>query len=134
MVMFAVTATLHWLFAATQSVPNDPLSQQVLARVANPLLTSAQFLIPAAVAISGIHKMMEHRESALTLGALIDRGQHGYRAEWVGLTNDLGIEQKLLQQTEWRGDVEPVDPRADVHDGASADRGRVEQRRDQELP
>jgi hypothetical protein len=63
MVMFAVTATLHWLIAAGQGTPNDPLSQQVLARVANPLLTSAQFLIPAAVAISGIHKMMEHRES-----------------------------------------------------------------------
>lgn len=63
MVMFAVTATLHWLIAVAQGMPNDPLSQQVLARVANPLLTSAQFLIPAAVAISGIHKMMEHRES-----------------------------------------------------------------------
>lgn len=63
MVMFAVTATLHWLIGATQGLPNDPLSQQVLARVANPLLTSAQFLIPSAVAISGIHKMMEHRES-----------------------------------------------------------------------
>ncbi|HEY6470845.1 MAG TPA: hypothetical protein VI434_13880 [Candidatus Dormibacteraeota bacterium] len=63
MVMFAVTATLHWLIVAAQGMPNDPLSQQVLARVANPLLTSAQFLIPAAVAISGIHKMMEHRES-----------------------------------------------------------------------
>ena len=63
MVIFAFTATLHWLIAAAQGMPNDPLSQQVLARVANPLLTSAQFLIPAAVAISGIHKMMEHRES-----------------------------------------------------------------------
>jgi len=63
MVMLALAATIHWLFAAANALPNDPLSQQVLARVANPLLTSAQFLIPAAVAISGIHKMMEHRES-----------------------------------------------------------------------
>jgi hypothetical protein len=63
MVMLAVAATIHWLVAAAQALPTDPLSQQVLARVANPLLTSAQFLIPAAVAISGIHKMMEHRES-----------------------------------------------------------------------
>ena len=63
MVMLAVAATIHWLVAAAKALPNDPLSQQVLARVANPLLTSAQFLIPAAVAISGIHKMMEHRES-----------------------------------------------------------------------
>lgn len=63
MLMLAVTATIHWLIAAGQASPDDPLSKQVLARVANPLLTSAQFLIPAAVAISGIHKMMEHRES-----------------------------------------------------------------------
>jgi hypothetical protein len=63
MVMLAVAATIHWLVAAATTPSTDPLSQQVLARVANPLLTSAQFLIPAAVAISGIHKMMEHRES-----------------------------------------------------------------------
>ena len=63
MVMLVFAATLHGLIAVAQGLPNDPLSQQVLARVANPLLTSAQFLIPAAVAISGIHKMMEHRES-----------------------------------------------------------------------
>ena len=63
MVMLALAATIHWLVAAAGALPTDPLSQQVLARVANPLLTSAQFLIPAAVAISGIHKMMEHRES-----------------------------------------------------------------------
>jgi hypothetical protein len=60
MLLIAVTATIHWLSALSAASPVDPLSQQVLA---NPLLTSAQFLIPAAVAISGIHKMMEHRES-----------------------------------------------------------------------
>jgi hypothetical protein len=63
MLLIAVTATIHWLGALSAASPVDPLSQQVLSRVANPLLTSAQFLIPAAVAISGIHKMMEHRES-----------------------------------------------------------------------
>jgi hypothetical protein len=63
MLLIAVTATIHWLSALSAASPVDPLSQQVLSRVANPLLTSAQFLIPAAVAISGIHKMMEHRES-----------------------------------------------------------------------
>jgi hypothetical protein len=63
MLMLTVAASFHWLLAAANALPNDPLSQQVLSRVANPLLTSAQFLIPAAVAISGIHKMMEHRES-----------------------------------------------------------------------
>jgi hypothetical protein len=63
MLIVAVAATIHVLTVMSQVLPSDPLSQQVLARVANPLLTSAQFLIPAAVAISGIHKMMEHRES-----------------------------------------------------------------------
>jgi hypothetical protein len=63
MLVLAVIATVHWFTGLSQVSPNDPLSQQVLARVASPLLTSAQFLIPAAVAISGLHKMMEHRES-----------------------------------------------------------------------
>src|ERR1700719_531458 len=63
MLVLAVSAAIHWLNVLSQVSTVDPLSQQVLARVANPLLTSAQFLIPAAVAISGIHKMMEHRES-----------------------------------------------------------------------
>ncbi len=31
-----------------------------------PLLTAAQFIIPVAVAVSGINKLMEHRESAGT--------------------------------------------------------------------
>ena len=66
MLVLAVTATIHWLALVSQVSPNDPLSQQVLSRVANPLLTSAQFLIPAAVAISGIHKMMEHRALAVS--------------------------------------------------------------------
>jgi hypothetical protein len=51
-------AALGWLIAA-----QDAFSKSVLDQVAAPLLTSAQFLIPAAVAISGIHKMMDHRES-----------------------------------------------------------------------
>jgi hypothetical protein len=50
-------AALGWLVAA-----QDSFSKSVLDQVAAPLLTSAQFLIPAAVAISGIHKMMEHRQ------------------------------------------------------------------------
>lgn len=66
MLVLAVTAAIHWLAALGAVSPDDPLSQQVLARVANPLLTSAQFLIPAAVAISGIHKMMEHRTLAIS--------------------------------------------------------------------
>jgi hypothetical protein len=72
MLVLAATAAIHWLRVLSQVSPNDPLSQQVLARVANPLLTSAQFLIPAAVAISGIHKMMEHRALAIP----VDRCRH----------------------------------------------------------
>src|ERR1700691_1402305 len=79
MVMFAVTATLHWLIAAGQGTPNDPLSQQVLARVANPLLTSAQFLIPAAVAIRGIHKMMERRRVTRYVRVLPDGNRFSRR-------------------------------------------------------
>jgi hypothetical protein len=68
MLIVAVAATIHLLTGMSQVLPSDPLSQQVLARVANPLLTSAQFLIPAAVAISGIHKMMEHRARTVSAG------------------------------------------------------------------
>ena len=74
MLIVAVAATIHLLTVMSQVLPSDPLSQQVLARVANPLLTSAQFLIPAAVAISGIHKMMEHRAELTEI--LHDRHQH----------------------------------------------------------
>jgi hypothetical protein len=64
MLTFALANTTHvlvalgWLLAV-----QDAFSKSVLDQVAAPLLTSAQFLIPAAVAISGLHKMMEHRES-----------------------------------------------------------------------
>ena len=57
------TLLIHGLFGLTPDASQDVLSKSVLDHVAAPLLTSAQFLIPAAVAISGIHKMMEHRES-----------------------------------------------------------------------
>lgn len=63
MVGYLATLVLHWIVAVTPDASQDILSKSVLDHVAAPLLTSAQFLIPAAVAISGIHKMMEHRES-----------------------------------------------------------------------
>ncbi|TME44253.1 MAG: hypothetical protein E6I55_11220 [Chloroflexi bacterium] len=68
MMMHALAALVHLIAAvgAGAPVPNpssDNLSQPVLDHIAGPLLTSAQFLIPSAVAISGIHKMMDHRES-----------------------------------------------------------------------
>jgi hypothetical protein len=64
MLTFVLTSASH-LMAAVRWVltTQDAFSKSVLDQVAAPLLTSAQFLIPAAVAISGIHKMMEHRES-----------------------------------------------------------------------
>ncbi len=31
--------------------------------VASPLLTAAEFLIPAGVALAGLHKLMQHQES-----------------------------------------------------------------------
>jgi hypothetical protein len=65
MLTHTLTLVLHLLVvaAATPNQASDVLSKPVLDNVAGPLLTSAQFLIPSAVAISGIHKMMEHRES-----------------------------------------------------------------------
>ena len=74
MLMHVATAVLHSTFVLVGCVPStgvacipnqaaDHLSKPVLDSIAGPLLTSAQFLIPAAVAVSGLHKMMEHRES-----------------------------------------------------------------------
>ena len=60
---FLTALLIHGLIGLTPDPSQDVLSRSVLDHVAGPLLTSAQFLIPAAVAISGIHKMMEHRES-----------------------------------------------------------------------
>lgn len=62
----AVVLVVVQMFTIALAAPNqstDVLSRPVLDNVAGPLLTSAQFLTPAAVAISGIHKMMEHREA-----------------------------------------------------------------------
>lgn len=68
MLIHAVTLIVHavLLAAAAPAQGSDVLSKPVLDDVAGPLLTSAQFLIPAAVAISGMHRMMEHREGGGT--------------------------------------------------------------------
>jgi len=63
MVAYLATRVIHWFLSAAVDPNVDPVSSAVLTKVAGPILTSAQFLIPAAVAISGIHKLMEHRES-----------------------------------------------------------------------
>lgn len=80
MVIHTLTAFIHLIVAvgAAAPVPNpssDNLSKPVLDHIAGPLLTSAQFLIPSAVAISGIHKMMDHRESGLARRYLAAIGQ-----------------------------------------------------------
>jgi hypothetical protein len=41
----------------------DILSDPVKNTIAIPLITAMKFLIPAAIGISAIHKLMEHRES-----------------------------------------------------------------------
>jgi hypothetical protein len=82
-VAHAVATVLHSVLVLAGCVPVggvsctpdqavDHLSKPVLDEIAGPLLTSAQFLIPAAVAISGIHKMMEHRESGGSFLELAD--------------------------------------------------------------
>jgi hypothetical protein len=48
-------------FLATLTPGPDTLG--VGSTVASPLLTAAEFLIPAGVAMSGLHKMMQHHES-----------------------------------------------------------------------
>ncbi|MGC8460610.1 MAG: hypothetical protein ACP5OR_02015 [Candidatus Dormibacteria bacterium] len=40
------------------------ISSSIASQIASPLLTGMQFLIPLAVAMSGIHKLMNHQESA----------------------------------------------------------------------
>jgi len=74
MLMHVASRVVSWFAWTASCVPGngvsctpdqaaDHLSKPVLDLIAGPLLTTAQFLIPAAVALSGIHKMMEHRES-----------------------------------------------------------------------
>ena len=52
------------------------LASQINQNVATPLLNAAKFLIPAFVCISGLHKLMEHRESggAFLLEMLVKGG------------------------------------------------------------
>ena len=127
MLVLAITATIRWLALVSQVSPNDPLSQQVLARVANPLLTSAQFLIPAAVAISGIHKMMEHRESTLAFRSLVNRDEHRHGSDRIGVAQHCGIQQHLLEKIDGRRNVESVNPGAHVDDGPARDCCNVEE-------
>jgi hypothetical protein len=51
------------MLAAVHTLAADILSGPVGQNIADPLITAMQFLIPAAIGISAIHKLMEHRES-----------------------------------------------------------------------
>lgn len=57
-----MTALFHFLASNGCSGGGD-LCNQIVGRIALPLITSMQILIPAAVGITAIHKLMEHRES-----------------------------------------------------------------------
>lgn len=109
MVIHAFAALAHWIVVvgAAAPVPNpsaDNLSKPVLDHIAGPLLTSAQFLIPAAVAISGIHKMMDHRESGGSfLVDMVTKGGHAHEDEDEFF---LVLEGRLFVDVEHRETVE----------------------------
>ena len=57
-----------WLRAAGGiSINAGAYSDLVGDQVSRPIMNSAEALIPAAVAVSSIHKLMEHRESSGSL-------------------------------------------------------------------
>jgi hypothetical protein len=68
-VMIQLAAVLAHLFA---DVPVDPSRDtlHVWETVASPLLTAGEYLIPAGVALSSLHKVMQHQESGS--GFLVD--------------------------------------------------------------
>jgi hypothetical protein len=51
------------MLASAVHIFADLLDDSVKSRIAVPLIVAMQFLIPAAIGISAIHKLMEHRES-----------------------------------------------------------------------
>jgi hypothetical protein len=56
-------AIFHFLAANGCASGGEQLCDKVFNKIASPLFTTMQILIPAAVGISAIHKLMEHRES-----------------------------------------------------------------------
>jgi len=57
---------LSSVFLAAVTVTTT-LGNLTATNVAGPILDGAEILIPAAVAVSGIHKLMEHRETSGSL-------------------------------------------------------------------
>ena len=67
--MLLLAGLLAHLIADVQVDPSrDTL--HVWDTVASPLLTAGEYLIPAGVALSGLHKLMQHQESSS--GFLVD--------------------------------------------------------------
>ena len=63
-------AAVHLIGAAVD------LAGQIKTAIATPLLNAMKFLIPAVVAIAGLHKLAEHREGgvAVLLDILVKGG------------------------------------------------------------
>ena len=65
--MEAVIALLaHVVPLLAASCSTSAVDQCVGQQIGLPLLNAAQFLIPAAVAVTGLNKLVDHRESAGT--------------------------------------------------------------------
>jgi hypothetical protein len=67
--MIMLITTLTTLFADIQVDPSHD-TLHVWDTVASPLLTAAEYLIPAGVAFSSLHRVMQHQESGS--GFLVD--------------------------------------------------------------
>jgi len=66
--MFTLTLLVHLLSDVQVDPSHDTL--HVWHTVASPLLTAAEYLIPAGVAFASLHKVMQHQESGA--GFLVD--------------------------------------------------------------
>lgn len=66
--MLLLTILVHVLGDVQIDPSHDTL--HVWNTVAGPLLTAGEYLIPAGVAFSGVHKVMQHQESGS--GFLVD--------------------------------------------------------------
>lgn len=60
--MTTLIALLGQLLAGVEVDPSKD-TLHVWDTVANPLLTGGEYLIPAGVAFSGLHRVMQHQES-----------------------------------------------------------------------
>jgi hypothetical protein len=60
----------HHLFAIYMPLAAgeaETVPGEVAANIGQPILVVCEVLVPATIAVSSIHKLMEHRESAVTM-------------------------------------------------------------------